>query len=608
MYCISSFHGATMEGKEAKRPRTGPEKELLAANERDGVQITQGPRRRAPADTSSQSGPSPMGGASKGGKGKGKSSDLSLDLSGAMGGYTVLGVTGDALVKFGLPPIHDPANPEHNPAPPQAKVVTMHNVERGLRYVTAPNMPQNKYINIAGPDAKVGEAVEQDILNAIIDNIKSACPEQVNDLTRSLLRPKRFDGLKCTCESEWRTGMLGKNNSGAVLFVYFPDNKYISDFEKIVADMIIPECHEGTRPMNVCFIDFGAHPKCSCMTEIMTVARSSEKISVILTAMCEPTQSKYMNVKPSDFTAYVIQVNARYTKMMSEMHLVKSTNESVMKHFDDTQESLQAAGDVIRNLRCDVQSNKWAMFCMAAATNNVEAMQQMLSMKSEFMRLLDIPGDDAGEGAAASAGPETERNAPESDEMAQLFLDLVKKMPERKYEEMRARVLSAPLVTKAIEEQVAEQVKDFEAKATEAAIEARVAEAVKVKEAELEAKFEKSRQDMQVQNKERQYGLAYKCFKTAQECIVTQVRKEFDDSTSIVNEIIRGVDDSLKNYATLIGYEVPKATATDKDMDTAKTDDPAKADDAAAADAVNETRDDDVSEQCYSGFSEFSFF
>jgi len=473
--------------EKTKKQRTGPIAGLLAENEIAGVQLAEGIKRRGTAEVKNQSGTSAVGGK---GKGKQKANVDPLDLSNGMEGFTVLSAINSALSNFEPSPQHHPWHVEHNPVAALTKVPTTHNALRGLRREVFDSMLEINYVNIAGVKGIIGEPVELDVLNAVVANFKTAFPDNINDLTRQVHRPDVNKKCPCMCESAWQQGMLGKNNSGAVLLVYFPDNSQMDSFEDATSKMVLPDCQQGKRPMNVCFIDFNANYKCPCMSKIMAAIQHERKISLVIVAMCEPTQPKYLNVKKSDMTEYTIQVNEGLTKLITRTNLTTSTNELLMEKLQLFQEATKAAADVIRSQNIELESNKRAMFCLAVGTNDVQALQKVLDMKSEFMRLLDTPGDDSGEGAAGSTGPETDSNAADSDEMPQLFLDLVKLMPEKQYKQMRTLVLSAPLVTKAIDEQVAGKVQDIERDATEEAIKARVAEALKEKEAQMEAEIE----------------------------------------------------------------------------------------------------------------------
>ncbi len=488
VYCISSFHVATMEEKP-KRKRTGPDSGLLAENAKEDVTLDEGTKRRTTTDTLKQSGTSAVGDK---GKGSDKAIDDTSNPGEGMGGFTVLGATSSALSRLD-PPVHDPCNARTNSTPPAAKIATMHNVERGIRFETHKKISAQNYVNLAGPGAIIGEAVELEALNSIVKQIKQQSSGTVADLTKAIVptNPDTKD-QKCTCMTQWKSGMLGKNNSGAMLLVYFPDNSKIDEIEKVIAAMLFPDCSAGTRPMNVCFIDMLARYQCKCMSGIMDSALFAENITLIMVAMCDPTPSRYANVKTSDMTEYIFSVNETLTKMLSMVNLSKMTSDCLMEKIEESEEAMKAAADVIRTQQTELESNKWAMFCLANCSNNVEALQQMLNMKSTFTRLLDIPGDDSGESVAAVASPETDSNVADPDEMPRLFLELVKLMPDKKFEEMRALVLSAPLVTRAIDERVASKVKDIQISATEAEIEARVAEAVRAKEAEIEARVAKA--------------------------------------------------------------------------------------------------------------------
>jgi hypothetical protein len=274
-----------------------------------------------------------------------------------------------------------------------AKIATMHNVERGIRFETHRKISPCNYVNLAGPEAIIGEAVELDSLNAIVKQIKQQSSGTVADLTKAI-QQTNTKNQTCTCMTQWKSGMLGKNNSGAMLLVYFPDNSKIGEIEKVIAEMQIPDCSAGTRPMNVCFIDIVARYQCTCMSGIMDSALFADNITLILVAMCDPTPSRYANVKTSDMTDYIFSVNETITKMLSMVNLSKLTSDCLMEKIEESKEAMKAAADVIQIQQTELESNKWAMFCLANGTNNVEALQQMLNMKSEFTRLLDIPGDD----------------------------------------------------------------------------------------------------------------------------------------------------------------------------------------------------------------------
>jgi hypothetical protein len=471
--------------EKQKRHRTGPDSGLLAENAKEDVTLAEGKKRRTTTETPKQSGTSAVGGK---GKDSDKAIDENLNLDEGMGGFTVLGATSSALSRLD-PPVHDPCNARMNSTPPVAKIATMHNAVRGIRLETHQKISSHNYVNLAGPEAIIGEAVELDALNAIVKQIKQQSSGTVADLTKAIQQTNPdTKEQKCTCMTQWKSGMLGKNNSGAMLLVYFPDNSKIDEIEKIIAAMQFPDCSARTRPMNVCFIDMLARYQCKCMSGIMNAVLFADKITLILVAMCDPTSSRYTNVNTSDMTEFIFSVNETLTKMRSMVNLSKMTSDCLMEKIEESKEAMKAASDVIRIQQNELESNKWAMFCLANTTNNVEALQQMLNMKSTFTRLLDIPGDDSGESVAAIASPETDSNVADPDEMPRLFLELVKLMPDKKFEEMRALVLSAPLVTKAIDERVASKVKDIQISATEAEIEARVASAVRAKEAEIEAR------------------------------------------------------------------------------------------------------------------------
>ena len=592
-----------MEGKEAKkRARTGANSELLATNARDDVVIPDGSRRRTAVDTPSQAGQSAEGGASKGGKGKGKGKEKQSDeLSGlidTLAGFTVLGATGSALSELDPAPVHDPTNAEHNPAAPKAKPLKIHNAELGLRLETFANMTSKVYVNIAGPGAMVGEAVDIDDLNAITKQIHSVLPGKVNDLTKSIQRPLIGKQTICTCGKEWQTGMLGKNNSGAALLVYFPDNRLIPVIEKSIAELVLPDCSEGTRPMNVCFLDLFAHHQCKCMFDITTAIMNQDRISLILVAMCEPTQTKYVNEKESGLTQYTIRCNGAIAKVRTVMNLMKSTDGFLMEKLEHMQDLVRAQSDVIRKQKIENDSSNNAMFCVASATNNEQTFQKMIDTKCEFMRVLDTPEAGSAEDVAGSADLEADRNAPEPDEMLRLFLDLVKLMPEKQYEEMRTRVLSAPLVTKAIEEQVAAKVEHFKVEATEAAIEARAVENMKAKETEMQARFAESLKAKEAEMEAKvveavmanKLELVEKISDTFREKLVKsrdlfmEAAREIKD-LKLEEEIVKEWNEGLKEFDIATKLALPTATATANDT----TENGAAAATAAASTAATST-------------------
>jgi hypothetical protein len=558
-----------MEGEKAKRQRTGPDSGLLAENAKDDVTLADGKKRRTTADTPTESGKSAANGK---GKGKEKANEGLLNFSEGIVGFKVLSATNGALLSLEHPPQHHPSHIEHNPVAALTKVPKIHNAIRGLRREVFDSMPEINYVNVAGAKGIIGQPVELDVLNAVVANYKTAFPDNINDLTRQVHRPNVDKKNPCTCENAWHQGMLGKNNSGAVLLVYFPDNSHMDSIEDATSKMVLPDCQQGKRPMNVCFIDLSANYECPCMSNIMAAVQHERKISLVMVAMCEPTQPKYVNVKKSYMTEYTIQVNETLTKLIARTNLTTSTSELLMEKLKLFQDATKAAADVIRSQNIELESNKRAMFCLAVGTNDVQALQKVLGMKSEFMRLMDTPGDDSGEGAAGSAGPEMDSNAADPDEMAQLFLDLVKFMSERQYEQMRTRVLSAPLVTKAIDEQVAGKVKDIQSDATEEAIKARVAQALKEKEAQMEAEIE-ARVAEAV--KAKQLELTEKVSDIFREKLV-QSRDLFieiarDDlrNRNLEAEIVKAWNEGLQEFQSTTKLEFPIFTTTS--MHTAQT-------------------------------------
>jgi hypothetical protein len=600
-----------MEGGKTKRPRTGSEKQLLVANAKDEVTLAEGQKRRTTAETPTESVTSAAGGKAKG---KEKANEGTLDFSGGIGRFKVLSATNSALASLDPAPRHDLLNAQHIPYTVMPPGPRIHNALLGLRLERYDGMSEHIYVNVAGVGARVGPPVEQDVLNAVVARFKSGHPDMVDDLTRVVQRPKLERDKRCTCASEWHKGMLGKNNSGAVLLVYFPDNSHIDSMERSLMEMTLPDTIAGERPMNVCFIDLGAHHTCPCMSEIMIAVRGKPKISLVLVAMCEPTQPKYLNVKKSDVTEFIIQVNETVAKLMAKTNLTTSTSELLMEKLKLFQDATKAAADVIRSQNIELESNKGAMFCLAMATNDVQALQKVLGMKSEFMRLLDTPGDDSGEGAAGSAGPETDSNAADPDEMAQLFLDLVKFMPERQYEQMRTRVLSAPLVTKAIDEQVAGKVKDIQSDATEEAIKARVAQALKEKEAQMEAEIEarvaqalkekKAQMEAEIEARvaeavkakqlelvEKVSDIFCKNLVKSRDLFIDLARNDLKDQ-KLEEEIVKAWNEAVQEFQSTAKLEVPISTTTS--MHNAQTGAAASAAaaSAAAASAAAASADD----------------
>ena len=595
-----------MEGEKTKRPRTGSEKQLLVANAKDEVTLAEGQKRRTTAETPTESVTSAAGGKAKG---KEKANERTLDFSGGIGGCTVLGAANGALASLEPPPQHHHSHAEYNPVAALTKVPKIHNALRGLRREVFDSMPEINYVNLAGAKGIIGQPVELDVLNAVVANYKTAFPDNINDLTRQVHRPNVDKKNPCTCENVWHQGMLGKNNSGAVLLVYFPDYSHMDSIEDATSKMVLPDCQQGKRPMNVCFIDLHANYECPCMSKIMAAVQHERKISLVMVAMCEPTQPKYVNVKKSDMTEYTIQVNETITKLIARTNLTTSTSELLMEKLKLFQDATKAAADVIRSQNIELESNKRAMFCLAVGTNDVQALQKVLGMKSEFMRLMDTPGDDSGEGAAGSAGPETDSNAADSDEMPQLFLDLVKLMPEKQYEQMRTRVLSAPLVTKAIDEQVAGKVKDIQSDATEEAIKARVAQALKEKEAQMEAEIE-ARVAQALKEKEAQMEAAIearvaeavkakqlelvekvsdifcKNLVKSRDLFIDLARNDLKDQ-KLEEEIVKAWNEAVQEFQSTAKLEVPISTTTS--MHNAQT---GAAASAAAASAAAASADD----------------
>jgi hypothetical protein len=223
---------------------------------------------------------------------------------------------------------------------------------------------------------------------------------------------------------------------------------------------------------------------------------------------------------------------------------------------------------VIRSQNIELESNKRAMFCLAVSavgTDDVQALQKVLDMKSEFMRLLDTPGDDSGKGAAGSADPKTPSNAADSDEMPQLFLDLVKMMPEKQYEQMRTRVLSAPLVIKAIDEQVADKVRDVQSDATEEAIKAKVAEALKEKEAQMEAQMEarvaEAVKAKQLELAEKVSDIFRKNLVKSRDLFI-QIAKDDLKDRNLEEQIVKEWNEGLQEFESTTKLEFPIFTTT----------------------------------------------